>query len=333
MAAPLALLADRAEPAASRAAPHITRLLALFGSEQLPRRPRCTNDPAVFGTYVRSLEVALGHRYIQHNRPSKVTYLVFDVDRPGAAYAWMDEDLAPPTWTCTNPLNGHAHLVYALEAPVVTSSEGHQRPARFVSAIIAAFTKKLKADGNYNGSLTKNPLHPAWRTEVFAGRAYSLSELHEYVDLRGVFRRRRSIEGTLGRNASLFDDLRLWAYPKVLAARLGSLTFDDWHREVQTEAHARNKFADASPLPRREVDHLAKSIARWTWREYTGCGPVSAELSAQQARRGKLKGAGKRSEGLRLLVIGRSVAEVSVELEVSERTVYNWAKRQRQEAN
>lgn len=331
MAATLSPLADQAHAATSSEAAHHPRLLELFSSEQLPRRPRCTNDPEAFGTYVRPLEVALGHRYIQHNRPGKVTYLVFDVDRPGAAYAWMDAGLVPPTWACINPINAHAHLVYALEAPVVTSNDECQRPARYVSAIVEAFTQKLKADRNYNGGLTKNPLHPAWRTEVLSGCAYSLSELHEYVDLTGVFRRRRSTEGTLGRNVSLFDDVRHWAYPKVLSARLGSLTLDDWHREVLAEAHARNQFTDASPLPHREVDHVAKSIARWTWRRYTGCGPANAELSAQQARRGKLKGARKRSEGLRLLGEGRCVADIAVELEVTERTVFNWMKRQRQE--
>ncbi|WP_250145402.1 replication initiation protein, partial [Escherichia coli] len=35
--------------------------------------------------------------------------------------AWDAAGLPPPTWTAQNPENGHAHIAYALSAPVAKS--------------------------------------------------------------------------------------------------------------------------------------------------------------------------------------------------------------------
>lgn len=316
------------ESANSLAGKHAHALGGLFGPDRLPRKPRCTNDPGAFGTRVLPLELAIGHRYIQYNRPGKVTYLVFDVDRPGAVFSWMDaHHLPPPNWTCENPLNRHAHLVYVLEDPVVTSAHEHQHPARYVAAIEAAYLHALRADAGFTSGLTKNPLHRTWRTELLRPRPYSLAELAEYVDLRAKHRHRLRSEGALGRNCQLFDTVRFWAYRAVLSFRLGGSGMDDWLAHVREEAHGRNVFIDAPSLPHREVDHLAKSIAKWTWRHYTGCGSTSQELKASQSRRGRMKGASVRADGLTMLSSGSSVDEVSRALSVTARTVYNWAKR------
>jgi len=303
-------------------------LARLFGPDRLPRKPRCSNDPSAYGTRVLPLPLALGHRYIQYNRPGKVAYLVFDVDRPGAVFAWLDANLPPPNWTVENPANRHAHLVYVLVDPVVTSSKEHQGPARYVGAIETAFTNALRADAGFTAGITKNPLHSSWRTEVLRPTPYTLAELAEYVKLKGLTRRRLRIEGMRGRNCELFDAVRLWAYRQMLPFRLGG-TFDAWHDHVRAEAHARNAFVDAASLPFREVDHIAKSIAGWTWKKYTGCGAVTDEFRTTQARRGCRKGASTRDEGLRLLSAGMSVEQVSQELDVTERTAYNWSRRLR----
>ena len=308
-------------------------LRSLFDENRLPRRPRCSSNPKKYGTRPFPLELAIGYPYIQYNRPGKVTYIVFDVDRPGAAFAWLDAGLPPPTWTCTNPKNGHAHLGYVLQDPVVTSTAEHQAPARYLAAIEAAFGEALSADGSFNGGLTKNPLHRAWLTELLRLKPYALSELAEYVDLKGRTRTRLSVEGSRGRNCRLFDTVRQWAYRELLKFRLTGQKFDAWYACVETEAAARNTFEDAVPLAISEVRHIAKSISKWTWNHYTGCGAAADDFKAAQSRRGKAKGASKRSQGIAMLAGGSLVKDVAAALSVCERTAYNWAKQMKNGAS
>ncbi len=56
-------------------------------------------------------------------------WLGFDVDRTGAAIDWSDRNAPAPTLTITNPENGHAHLLYALETPVRTAPDGNEAAA------------------------------------------------------------------------------------------------------------------------------------------------------------------------------------------------------------
>src|SRR3974377_2145234 len=55
-------------------------------SSLLPRRPYCTNNPPD-GIAVRKRELAIAFRHIQFNRPFSYDWLLFDVDRRGAALA------------------------------------------------------------------------------------------------------------------------------------------------------------------------------------------------------------------------------------------------------
>lgn len=82
----------------------------------LPIKPYCTDELGL--VVIRQKAQAITKRYIQVNRPKFVTYLVFDVDREGAALAWYGEHLPPPYWSSTNPKNGHAHFVLPLSHTV-----------------------------------------------------------------------------------------------------------------------------------------------------------------------------------------------------------------------
>ncbi len=68
-------------------------------------------------------------KYIQFNQPHAMFWLGFDVDRTGAAIDWSDRNAPAPTLTITNPENGHAHLLYALETPVRTAPDGNEAAA------------------------------------------------------------------------------------------------------------------------------------------------------------------------------------------------------------
>ena len=153
---------------------------------------------------------------------------------------------------------------------------------------------------------------------------YSLGELSDYVDL-SLFndKRRRLPEVGLGRNCTLFDRSRAWAYT---ARRKG-----EWQDYSQWAAAVLNKVMTynatfSQPLPVSEVKAIAKSIAKWVWANIT---PESFALI--QAARGRKSGESRRqgrlfklSRALQLLDDGYTQSEVAAMLEVTRRTVIRW---------
>ncbi|WP_225376452.1 replication initiation protein, partial [Escherichia coli] len=84
-----------------------------YFEENLPHRPYHTDDLAL-GLRISGKGRGLLARYIQQNQPHAQFWLVFDVDREGAAIDWSDRNAPAPNITVKNPVNGHAHLLYAL---------------------------------------------------------------------------------------------------------------------------------------------------------------------------------------------------------------------------
>lgn len=246
----------------------------------LPNRPYCSNNLQQ-GLIIRPGALALDHRYIQPNPPHSRRWLIFDIDRPGAAYAWEDANLPEPTIITISPANGHAHLLYGLTVPVVTTDKGRAAPLRYASAIEAAYSDRLAADPGYSGLITKNPLSNDWGV-LTPGRLYELGELAEWVDLNSR-RARREVVG-LGRNCTLFDDLRRWAY-QHLDKHQGD--FDSWLKAIQRRAGAFNTFPH--PLHQQEVAGIVRSVGRWTWSRYRGRLP-DEQFKERQAARGRRGG-------------------------------------------
>ncbi|MBS0442822.1 MAG: replication initiation protein, partial [Proteobacteria bacterium] len=128
-----------------------------------PRRPYCTDD-LQHGLHHRALLSALTRPYIQANPPHLRVWSIHDVDRVGAALAWEEANLPPPTWAAQNRLNGHAHLVWGLRAPVLVDGLGaRDAPMRYLCAVESMMRAKLDADTGFAGLITKNPAHPLWR--------------------------------------------------------------------------------------------------------------------------------------------------------------------------
>jgi len=246
---------------------------------RLPRRPYCADD-LTHGLHIRPAETALKHRHIQPNAPLEVAWLVFDLDFVGAAFAWEKANLPPPTITVSNPENGHAHLFYGLRTPVGMSDAAREAPIRFAAAIQAAFLARLCADPGYAGLIAKNPLHDAWRT-LWVQHLYDLGELAEYVVLPKQLPRRES--NGLGRNCTLFEELRIWSYQWVREFKRNGASSDLWRDAVLGQATRINQFA--TPLASSEVMAIAKSVAKWTWHHFS-----DATFSAIQSARGKRGG-------------------------------------------
>lgn len=247
--------------------------------ERLPRRPFCSNNHET-GLRIRPPKAALQYRHIQPNAPQEAAWLIFDVDYAGAAFAWEKAGLPPPTITASNPENGHAHLFYGLNTPVGLSDNAHVKPILYAAAVKEAFRARLCADLGYTGRTAKNPLHDAWRV-LWVQHLYDLGELAEYVTLPKQ-RLKRESEG-LGRNRTLFDEVRFWAYQWVMAYKRNGANSEQWHNAVLDQTSSMNSFSP--PLPYSEVRSISKSVARSTWKYFS-----VAEFSALQSARGKLGG-------------------------------------------
>lgn len=232
--------------------------------ENLPDKPYCSNDLS-YGLKIRSKKTAFSrYAYLQLNRYYATAYLIFDVDRAGAAFAWEDADVLVPTFIVINLENLHAHLVYELYTPVLLWENARQKPIQWLNAIRRAYTEALSADAGYNGLICKNPNHDRWSILDFGGR-YELVELSESV---GVQQRHftpplgfREDFASEGRNNFLFEMGRFYAYRKVHECQNLKALYHAVFAHIENVNFT--EFAD--PLKWNDLRHLAKSMSKWTW--------------------------------------------------------------------
>ncbi len=275
----LKALADKAQTPA---------LVALI--ERLPHRPYATQDLRD-GCSRMAPEKALQRAYIQVNPAVYVGWLVFDIDRPYSAYAWEDELLPPPNAIATNPANGHAHLFYGLKVPVAMCDSARVKPLAYLAVVEQHFRQKLKADPGYAGLLAKNPLNPSWRLLTPRAELYELCELAEYVPAEFKAKKRKAIEPIgFGRNCTLFDNLRVWAYSMVLTYQADA-SLATFQGALLGQAETINT-GFASPLNSKEVLTIAKSVAKWTWRRFSS--EAFSQIQSRRGKKGGLKGCGGR---------------------------------------
>jgi Replicase family/Primase C terminal 1 (PriCT-1)/Homeodomain-like domain len=310
-----------------------TAQLNLFDdTRRWPKKPYCSDD-LESGVVIRSLSSAIKKQYIQANPPWLRVWSIHDLDYQGAANAWDDAMLPPPTWQTINKENGHAHVVYGLRAPVLVDGlNAREAPMRYLSAIESMMREKLRGDAGFSGLITKNPAHPLWRT-LYGGNLYDLSDLAEYLpDIeKHINRKRKPEEVGLGRNVTLFDSLRLWSYKQVLRykAEGGLHGWNAWMSAVNNKALERNGDFK-HPLDGREVWHIAKSVAKWTWRNMSEQG--RHEWAVEKGRAGG-KASGKtrlaanedkRASARLMRIQGMSTYAIADELGVSQKTISNW---------
>lgn len=318
------------------------RQLSLF-RERLPYRPYCTDELSA-GLRVLPAQVALEKRYIQYNPPAMINWLVFDVDRPYPGFENEWRLIAPPNIVVRNPANGHAHLFYGMACGVSKTSASRSAPLRLLAAINEAYRHALDADVGFTELICKNPLHAHWNVDLVRSDLYDLSELAEYVDLNESDRRVRATpkraQVGLGRNCSLFNSLRNWAY-KWVKDYQGTTGFDRWHEAVQAKADKLNTFID--PLPVSEIRATAKSVAKWTWEHYTGrlspsslseAGLTPEAFSMVQSSLGKMAMAkrwgdnsAKKAQALQMAVEGLTQKQIAAALQVSQGSISNWLKK------
>jgi hypothetical protein len=237
--------------------------LSLFDS--LPNKPYCMDEKPGY-MLIRTKAIAVKKPYIQVNPPLMTIYFVFDDDKDDSALSWFDANLPAPLWTTQNPENAHSHHCYKLEIPLCTSEFASVKAIKYAQAVYYAYALKLGADLSSSHLITKNPLHPQWRTTFWTDRAYSLDYLADFVDLPKKLPKKLEVIG-LGRNVTMFEKGRLWAYTSIRDYMHYNSSYE-WERAVRAQIEAINNGFE-QPLAYSEVKATAKSIAKWVCQRFS----------------------------------------------------------------
>ncbi|MEO4016911.1 replication initiation protein [Pseudomonas rossensis] len=241
---------------------------------------------------IRPLRTAIKKRYIQFNPPHALYWIVLDIDMPIMGSLTMSKilegEIPQPNFLVENRENGHAHAFFGLKTPVAKGDHASKSALNYVAAIEAALIRAFGADALYTNLISKNPLNPHWNLIDLRSELYTLGELHKKLDLRGPSKnimRRIALEEAkaqgIARNCQMFNRIRSYAYQTVREYRQ-SASFNEWQRLLVSKAEVYNDFPD--PLLSKELSHIVKSVARWTWSKYTA--KSAAEFSRLQAERG-----------------------------------------------
>lgn len=249
-------------------------------NETLPHKPYYADDLS-YGVRIASKARALRAQHIQPNPAYAQHWLVFDVDRAGAAMDWSDRNAPAPNLTVMNPANSHAHLLYALNTPIRTAPDGSLKALRYAAAVERGLCGKLAADPCYSGLICKNPNHLAWKTYSWRPQAYTLDELADYVDLTAANHGTFKEAAGLGRNCELFEKARQWAYSAI--RNFWSFPFEQWRGACLQYVEAQN-LNFPQPLSFPECKAIASSVSKWTWTHITAGG--FSEVQALRGRKG-----------------------------------------------
>lgn len=242
-----------------------TRETQVWGQMHLPLWPLASDDLKQ-GIYRMARQEARGRRYIEANPKALSNLLVVDVDHPDAVMrALWDRKDWQPNAVVENPDNGHAHAVWALAEPVTRTEYAHRKPLAFATAVTEGLRRSVDGDAAYSGLMTKNPEHVSWNAYWITDELHTLSGLAGHLEAADLMpapswrRARRRQPVGLGRNCSIFETARHWAYREIRkhwndspGLRLAVL------QQVQEL-----NVGFSEPLPANEARDIAFSIHRW----------------------------------------------------------------------
>ena len=242
--------------------------LELYKSK-LPPKPYHTND-YYYGKRIGSLDLALKSQHIQPNSLTHKYFMIFDLDGDMSVLDWADKGLPSPHLIVRNLDNGRSHMTYILNTSVKNDVSGRLKPIKYCSDVEHGLAVRIGADMNYNGLLTKNPFKSsAYKVFSFEDQPYDLDYLNEFVNKDLVRQQReakkaKSVEDGFasGRNCTLFENLRIWAYANWHRSHQGKLLSN-----IMDQAMEFNTFE--CQLGTREVEAIADSVYRFISRNFS----------------------------------------------------------------
>lgn len=226
----------------------------------------CSND-LNFGLRLLPAQYAIQHKYIQANNDKAIMYLVIDIDHKNPLI-FEDVGLPAPNFI-TMSKKRTCHYCYVLSYPIFKDYVENQKALLLFAKIQQAYTEKLKGDAQYVGLVMKNPLcenyWKVWNVNHFY--TYDLYELADYVELPKTITKKEAIGE--GRNCFLFDAVRKFAYKEVLFYKSNQATEADFYNVILNRLEKTNIFEKSPSLNFNELKAIAKSISKWTWKNFT----------------------------------------------------------------
>lgn len=283
----------------------------------LPLWPLASDD-FLAGVYRGSRERALGLRYIEANPQALSNLLVVDIDHPDALMRTLwDRKGLYPNVVVENPTNGHAHAIWALEEPVTRTEYARRKPLAYAAAVTEGLRRSVDGDAGYSGLITKNPLHGSWESHLLNDELFTLAQLErqleEFMPTPSWVKARRKDPVGLGRNCSLFETARVWAYREARRIRA-----KNEYPSAQDSAELATVLARivtdlnagfSEQLPANEAKDIALSIHKWITTKFHGWTDSrtvnEATFAAIQSARGRKSGKARetRSQGIRSEVL------------------------------
>jgi hypothetical protein len=282
-----------------------------FEQMWLPLWP-LASDELLEGIYRQSRPSALRRRYIEANPQALSNLIVVDIDHPDAAMRALSAQGSHPlpNVIVSNPVNGHAHAVWALAEPVTRTEYARRKPLAYMAACAEGVRRAVDGDRSYSGLMTKNPTHVAWEAEWLHTDYYALPQIEDALGRHmpaRTWRRARSHRDNptaLGRNCMVFDSVRTWAYrPALMRQYLPTRDTAGLAGAIAGEVAGINAAIPTTdtcpgPLPTSEVRAIAASIHRWITRHSRiwsdGITVYEANLIARNSVAGRKSGAARR---------------------------------------
>ncbi len=204
-----------------------------------------------------------------------------------------------PTAVVENRSNGHAHAVWGLSEPVTRTEYARRARLAYAAGVTEGLRRAVDGDKGYSGLMTKNPTHDAWDTHWISTELRPLAALEHalegHMPPESWRRTRRRNPVGLGRNCTIFETARIWAYrdARRIRQRYEYATPEDSTallRIVTERVHdLNNEFSE--PLPASETKAIATSIHRWITTRFYGWTDArtvkQATFSAIQSARGR----------------------------------------------
>lgn len=189
----------------------------------------------------------------------------YDLDYQGGAIGWDERGCPPFNISAMSRDTATAHGLYIVNPGVRTVPDGSMAALKYAAAVQRGLRVKLDGDPSYGNLLCKNPNHSDWQVTQWRDEPYTLGELADYLDLSASNAPQYDNDYGLGRNCTLFEKTRKWAYRAI---RRGWPDYRQWFAACFERAMGYN-IQFPVPLSEPEVHHLAKSVARWTHKHFT----------------------------------------------------------------
>lgn len=222
---------------------------------------------------IRSKKSASKFTHIQYNHLSGNNYICLDCDID--VFQTLSDKNINPNLLVVNKDNNRGHFYFRLESFVGTTEAARIKPQKALRLLTHSLNNHLCTDKAFNGMQGKNPLNSDYRVFSYTDKPYSFSELFDNIPDEKIYlnepqriitESKEILQVNTGeRTIYLFDSVRFHAYK----AKHRHSSYESFYKEIHSVYTDLNAML-SEPLTFNECKNAIKSIASWTWANYSG---------------------------------------------------------------